>query len=195
MEKAKFFLGGLLAVALLAGCASKQPYGPSGDGTWSPQQVETVCAELVAKSLDSPGVQRSMQGKKKAQPTVIVGAFANDSSEYLDTSIVSSKVETALINDGRLAFVAGGDIRNELRAERQDQQSNASEASAKALGNEKAADYMLNGSVKSIVKRNGTLVDRTYYVYGQLTDLETNSIIWKGDSEVSTHAEQARTRQ
>jgi curli biogenesis system outer membrane secretion channel CsgG len=62
-------------------------------------------------------------------------------------------------------FVAGGGNRAELRAERQDQQSNASEATASALANETGADFMLFGSVKTIVEKAGNQTVRTYFVY------------------------------
>jgi uncharacterized protein (TIGR02722 family) len=166
------------------------------DGTWGAQEVQTVCSELIAKCLNSPSVDRTVSAKTKGskRPTVIVGKFANDSSEYIDTSIVASKIETAIINDGRLSFVAGGDVRENLRGERRDQQANSSEKTAAKLANETGADFMMNGSVKSIVKQVGNTTSRSYFVYGQLTNIETNEIIWKGDSEVATLAKSGRVR-
>ncbi|MDR1389846.1 MAG: penicillin-binding protein activator LpoB [Treponema sp.] len=190
MKKKTFGLAGavILIMALLLAAAVS-------DGTWSSKEVQTVCDDLVSACLESPAVGRSISAKRGNQaPTVIVGHFSNDSSEYIDTTIVSSKMETAIINDGRLRFIADSGIRQDIRSERQDQQANASESTAKELGNETAADYMLNGSVKSIVKtvkRNST---RTYYVYAQLTNIESNEIIWKGDSEVSVNSRNGSVR-
>ncbi|MDR2768264.1 MAG: penicillin-binding protein activator LpoB [Treponema sp.] len=185
--------GRVIAAAVLFAALSLSAVS---DGTWSSREVQTVCTELISACLESPAVTRSIETKKRGgqAPTVIVGHFANDSSEYIDTSIVSSKMETAIINDGRLRFIAGGDVRDTIRSERQDQQTNASEDTAKQLANETAADYMLTGTVKSIVKTVGRRTTRTYYVYAQLTNIETSEILWKGDSEVSVDSKNGSVR-
>ncbi len=49
---------------------------------------------------------------------------------------------------------------------------------AKSIGNELAADFMLQGTVTTIVDTEGKQQVRTYQVDMQLIDLETNKIIW-----------------
>jgi hypothetical protein len=116
-------------------------------------------------------------------PMVLVGSFKNDSMEHIDTSIIASRMETTIFNSGKMDFVAGGGIRAELRAERQDQQSNASEATAAALANETGADFMLFGSVKTIVDKAGNKTVRTYHVYAEMTNVETNQRMWMGQND------------
>jgi PBP1b-binding outer membrane lipoprotein LpoB len=89
-------------------------------------------------------------------------------------------METAIFNSGKLNFVAGGSTRDELRAEKQDQLSNASEETAASLGREVGADYMLTGSVRTVVVREGNWTRRTYYVTAELTNIETNERMWMG---------------
>ena len=62
-----------------------------------------------------------------------------------------------------------------------DQQDHAAEA--KAMDNETAADYMLMGSVKSIVQKDGKKSVRAYFVNVQLVDIESNRIIWTGEDD------------
>jgi hypothetical protein len=88
----------------------------------------------------------------------------------------------AIFDSGKADFVAGGDTRTELRAERQEQQSNASEATAAALGNETGADFLLTGSVKTIVDRAGNTATRTYYVTAELSNIETSARLWLGQN-------------
>jgi hypothetical protein len=107
-----------------------------------------------------------------------VGSFRNESDEHIDTSIISSSMEVAIFNSGKLDFVAGGSTRDELRAERQEQQGNASEATASALGNETGADFLLTGSVKTIIDRAGGTATRTYFVSAEMTNVETNGRMW-----------------
>ena len=75
-------------------------------------------------------------------------------------------------------FVASRNERDYLREEKIDQQD--STADAKKLDNETAADYMLIGTVKSIIQKEGKKSVRAYFVDVQLVDIETNRILWTG---------------
>ncbi|MDR1419781.1 MAG: penicillin-binding protein activator LpoB [Treponema sp.] len=155
-------------------------------GRWNDSDVRIVCDTLVAECLNAAGVDRAISQFTASHggdlPTVIVGNFANTSSEHIDTSIISKTMETIIINSGKLEFVAGSDIREGIRDERVDQAYNASEATAAAIGNEAAATFMLTGSVKSSVEKSGTTTVRAYFVDAQLTNIETNRIIWQGQN-------------
>ncbi|MDR1971642.1 MAG: penicillin-binding protein activator LpoB, partial [Treponema sp.] len=128
-------------------------------------------------------------------PTVIVGRFRNTSSEHIDTNIISGIMRTAIINNGKLEFVEGGDTREDLRAERSDQLANASEESASALGNETAANFMLTGEVSSTVEKAGGTTVRAYFVKATLTNVETNRILWEGsNNEIKKVFTQAKAK-
>jgi hypothetical protein len=87
-------------------------------------------------------------------------------------------METTIFNTGKMDFVAGGAARDALRAERQDQQGNASDNTASALAKETGADFMLMGTVRTIVDRAGNQTARTYIVSAEMTSIETNQRIW-----------------
>jgi hypothetical protein len=95
-------------------------------------------------------------------------------------------MENVIFNSGKLDFVAGGDTRANLRAERQDQQGNASEATTAAIGKEIGADFMMTGSVRTIVDRDGNRSVRTYFVTAELTSIETNARMWMGQNNSIT---------
>ena len=63
------------------------------------------------------------------------------------------------------------------------QADHSSEETAKAIDEEEGADFMLMGSVKTIVQQNAKESIRTYYVTVQLMDLQSHRIIWSGDNE------------
>jgi PBP1b-binding outer membrane lipoprotein LpoB len=153
-------------------------------GYWNDTDIRIVCQALINDCLGSARVDQAIKAKR-GTPTVIVGRFKNESSEQIDTAIISSIMEATIFNSGKLDFVAGGDTRNELRAERQAQQSHASEATAAALGNETGADFMLTGTVRTSIDREGNRSTRTYFVNAEMTDIETNQRIWMGlNSEI-----------
>jgi uncharacterized protein (TIGR02722 family) len=150
-------------------------------GYWNDTDLRIVCEGLIRECLASPRVDQVAAEKNKL-PVIIVGNFHNDSDEHIDTSIISRRMEAAILNSGKAEFVAGGDTRLDIREERQQQQSWASEETAKALANETGADFYLTGSVKTIVDRAGKTAVRTYIVFAELTDIETTHRVWIGEN-------------
>jgi uncharacterized protein (TIGR02722 family) len=151
-------------------------------GYWNDTDVKIVCEALIKDCLNSPRVDQAIKAKGGKTPVVLVGTFRNESSEHIDTGIISSTMEITIFNSGKMDFVAGGSIREELRAERQDQLSNASEATAAALANEAGADFMLFGAVRAITDRAGNETVRTYFVTAEMTNVETNARMWMGQN-------------
>lgn len=170
-------------VMLFASCASTSVKRYSADdnvkdlsGYWNDNDVNQVCTTLIDSCIKSKRVAE-FEKKYNRTPIVIIGTIKNKSVERIDTSILSKRFQNAIINDGTLEFVADANQREELRAEKYDQAENAYET-AKSIGNETAADFMLQGSVTTIVDTAGREQVRTYQVDMQLIDLETNKIIW-----------------
>jgi len=151
-------------------------------GYWNDTDVRIVCESLINDCLSSPRFNQTLKSMGNKTPTVIVGNFRNESSEHIDTSIITSIMETTIFNSGKLDFVAGGAARDSLRAERQDQQGNASEKTTSALAKETGADFMLLGTVRTIVDKAGNKSTRTYFVNAELTSIETNQRIWMGQN-------------
>jgi hypothetical protein len=153
-------------------------------GYWNDTDVRIVCDSLIKACLESPRVTQAIVNKKRL-PVILIGSFRNESDEHINTSIISKTMEIAIFNSGKADFVAGGDTREELRAERLDQEANASEDTAAALRNETGADFLLTGTVKTIVDRAGKTATRTYFVSAELSDIETNTRLWMDqDSEI-----------
>jgi len=182
----------LCAFLLLASCGTTSvkriESGTQRDlsGYWNAVDVKIVCESLINDCLSNAGVNREIRAKGNKKPVVIVGRFKNASDEHIDTEIITSIMENVIFNSGKLDFVAGGDTRNKLREERQDQQGNASEETAAGLGKEIGADFMMTGSVRTIVDRQGNRSIRTYFVTAELTNIETNARLWIGQDNSIT---------
>ncbi|WP_461254948.1 penicillin-binding protein activator LpoB [Treponema sp. R80B11-R83G3] len=182
----------LCVLFLLSSCATtsvkRVESGSQNDlsGYWNAVDVKIACESLINDCLSSARVNQEINAKKNKRPVVIVGRFKNASDEQIDTEIISSTMETVIFNSGKLDFVAGGDIRDALRAERQDQLGNASEETAKSIGKETGADFMLTGSLRTIVDRDGNRSIRTYFVTAELTNIETNARLWIGQNNSIT---------
>jgi len=150
-------------------------------GYWNDTDVKIVCESLIRDCSSSPRIAQ-FEAKNKRAPVVIIGKIANKSSEHLDTTIVARRFQTAIINSGVMEFVADAEQRTQLREEKVDQAEFATDDSAKAIAQELGADYMLQGSVRTIVDSANNQTVRTYYVDMQLLDIETNKILWQGEN-------------
>jgi hypothetical protein len=190
------------AFILFSGCSSAPKVQRVDSGTqtdlsgyWNDTDVRIVCEAFVRDILSSPRIEQSIRAIRGRTPTVIVGGFRNESSEHINTDIISSIMEATIFNSGRLDFVAGGELRERLRAERMDQQGFASEMTAAALANETGADFMLTGTVRTIIDRAGNQTTRTYFVTAEMTSIETNQRVWMGqNNEIKKVITQPRNR-
>jgi hypothetical protein len=168
-------------------------------GRWSDADSRQVSATLIEKCLDSPGldeyIERYRARHNGDRPSIVIQRFTFDASEHINTDIISSIMEEAIVNSGKLKFVAGGELRENIRSERQDQQSYASEDTAAALGNETGAALVLTGNINAQVDRAGGTQDRSYFVSAELVDIETNTKIWIGsDNSIKKTIQQSRSR-
>lgn len=181
--KKSFLVFGILSVFLIS-CSTSKVERVSPDtqvdlsGYWNDTDVRIVANELIESCLESKAITQFSSNHKGKKPVVIVGSFKNMSDEHIDTVILTKKLEAALINSGKIDFVSAASERAEIRQERLEQQDNASEETAKALRNETGADYMLQGSIRTIVDSDSKKTTRTYFINAELIDIETTKKLW-----------------
>ncbi|MGN0729902.1 penicillin-binding protein activator LpoB [Treponema sp.] len=152
------------------------------DGYWNETDVRIVCDTLISECVASPRIAK-FEGQLGRAPVVIIDSIRNQSSEHIDTSIVEKKFQTAIINSGVLEFVSSSIERQALREEKADQADHSSYDTAKEMDQETGADFMLKGSVKTIVQSADGKTVRTYYVYAELHDIKTNKILWMSEND------------
>lgn len=180
----------LLTVFLCAGCESTPKVERVASDTqidlsgyWNDTDVRTVAEAIINECIQSPRIKNYASQHNGKLPVVILGSYRNQSDEHIDTSILTTKLETALVNSGTVDFVANSSQRSELDAELEYQQTHASEESAKNLANATGADFMMQGAVKTIVDSNSKTMTRTYYVSTELIDIETQRKIWMNEND------------
>ncbi|HAZ95950.1 penicillin-binding protein activator LpoB [uncultured Treponema sp.] len=152
------------------------------DGYWNESDVRIVCDSLIEECISSPRIAK-FEGQQGHAPVVIIDSIRNQSSEHIDTSIVEKKFQTAIINSGVMEFVSSSTERQALREEKADQADHSTYDTAKEMDQETGADFMLKGSVKTIVQSAGDKTVRTYYVYAELHDIKTNKIVWMAEND------------
>lgn len=185
----KYFIP-LFAVALLAvtGC-NRQVARIDTDSTvdlsgrWNDTDARLTAAELVTEIMGRPWIDRHVQ-KAGKEPVVIVGMVENKSHEHIEAEIFTKELEKAFVQSGRVRLVQGGAKREQIRKERADQQVNASQSTMKQWGLEMGADYMLQGSINSIMDAYKKKKVIYYQIDMVLTHLETNEVVWIGDKKI-----------
>lgn len=155
-------------------------------GRWNDTDAKLAAEELTDQILSGNWITTSLIEKKK-KPVVIVGLIRNKSHEHIDAEIFTKEIEKAFIKTQRARVVQGGEMRDQLRAEKSDQQNNASMSTIKKFGLETGADYMLQGTIKSIVDSYKKQKVIYYQIDLELTDIETNEKVWIGDKKIKKY--------
>jgi uncharacterized protein (TIGR02722 family) len=195
---------GLAAVVALglvfaaAGCSTEVTRMDPGEvkdlsGAWNDTDSQQVSEEMIKDVLNRPWFSEFTRAQKR-QPAVIVGEVVNLSHEHINVNTFVADVERALINSGKVQFVASSTERQEIRGERKDQDLNASEATRKPMGQEKGADFMLKGTINTIIDASGKTQLRFYQVDLTLISLADNRKVWVGQKKIKKLVERSNLR-
>jgi uncharacterized protein (TIGR02722 family) len=159
-------------------------------GRWNDTDARLVAEEMIADSLTRPWLEAASRRLGRT-PTVIVGQVRNLSMEHVATDLFVEALQRALINSGKVAFVASAEERGQLRDERLDQDTNASDGTRKAHGEETGADYVLSGAINSTQDRVGGQSIVFYQVNLKLLDVGSNQIAWNGQKQIKKQVSRA----
>ena len=178
----------LAILAAMPGCKTKVERVAVDDtidlsGRWNDTDSQLVSAEMVKDLSSRPWIE-AFTAKTGRKPVVIVGTIRNKSSEHIATDTFTKDLERELINSGRLSFVANAVERGELRQERKEQQTWSREETQKRLAAETGADFMLQGSIDTIVDRSGKQEVKFYQVNLEMVNLESNEKVWIGSKKI-----------
>lgn len=191
-------LGALALMSMLAACGTTVERIDTNEvkdlsGAWNDTDSRLVSEEMIQDVLARPWVQEYTRAKHKP-PAVIVGEVRNLSHEHINLETFVSDMERALINSGKVKFVASSVERGEVRDERRDQELNAREDTRKPMGQELGADYMLKGTINTIIDAEGKTQVRYYQVDLTLISLVDNEKVWIGQKKIKKLVKNANLR-
>ncbi len=156
-------------------------------GRWNNTDSRLVAEDMTKTILGAKWLTDHMAAKNGQRPVVIVGFVTNKSHEHIEAETFVKDVEQSFIISQRVRLVQGGKKREELRAEKADQQTNATVSSMKKFGMEQGADYILQGSINSIVDSHKRKKVTYYQVNLELTNIETNEVVWIGEKKIAKY--------
>ena len=160
-------------------------------GRWNDTDSRLVAEEMVKEALERPWLGNYMQSHD-TQPVVVVGRVTNRSHEHINVQTFMKDLERELTNSQKVMFIAGRGEREEIRAERREQAVHAVESTQKGPGKEIGADFMLQGTINTILdEADGTKVV-FYQVDLELVNIENNVKAWFGQKKLKKVVERKR---
>jgi len=163
-------------------------------GRWNDTDSRLVANALIEQTLAGAWVREYSSAHGGETPTVIVGAVRNGTMEHIPVQTFVRELENALVNSGTVRVVASAAERQEVRAERTDQQEQARADTRTKLTQEQGARYMLQGDIQSIEDEEGREKVVYYQIDATLIDLESNAKVWVGQHRIKKYIERPRLR-
>lgn len=191
-------IAAILVSTLMAGCGTSVERVESDEvkdlsGAWNDTDSRLVSEEMIQDVLARDWLSEFTRAQKK-KPAVIVGEVLNLSHEHISVTTFTADMERALINSGKVHFVASRVERGEVREERKDQDLHAAEATRKPAGQEYGADYMLKGTINTIIDTSGSSQVRYYQVDLTLISLKDNVKAWVGQKKIKKFVKRGNLR-
>jgi uncharacterized protein (TIGR02722 family) len=195
MKSVRFILT-VIAISLFVfsfGCAQKKvvsriPADSETDlsGRWNDTDSRLVSEQMISNCLMHQWKSQHMMATTK-KPVVIVGVIRNKSSEHIAVGTFIGDIEKAFINSGEVTIVASPEEREQVRDERDDQQTYSSEETMKKWGRERGADYMMGGVINSIIDEEGGEKIIYYQIDLNLINLEDNTKVWTEQKKIKKY--------
>ncbi len=191
----------LIGVAMLTACSSMpkvervaSDQQTDVSGYWNDTDANLTSQEMINQMLGDPWLGIFQSGNSGKQPVVIIGDIRNLSSEHISTSTFIDDIQRQLINSGRVVFVASSDQRKEVRGERKDQDLNATADTRSAMGQETGADFMMQGTINTIIDAAGDTSVKYYQVDLWLINMHNNQKVWLGQKKIKKIVQNGGTR-
>jgi penicillin-binding protein activator len=189
MKRLLMLMVSLLVVAGMTSCGMEvKRISPDEvvdlSGNWNDTDSQLVAEEMVKEALSRPWLAKHMKESGGQEPKVIVGTIKNKTDEHIAIDTFQKDIERELTNSGMVQFVSGKGERDEMRTEREDQQTYSSASTRKAMYEETGADYILQGTVSKITDAAGSSQTFYYQVDMEMTDVQKSIKVWFGNKKI-----------
>ena len=181
-------IAALLGGGVLSGCSTKvERMGVEEvvdlSGNWNDTDSRLVSEEMIRDALSRPWID-NFNSKEGHPPAVIVGEVRNLTHEHINVGTFVGDMERELINSGRVEFVASKVERGEIREERAEQELHSRADTVNPMGQEIGADFMLKGTINSILDTEGKKQIRYFQIDLTMISMADNRKVWVGQKKI-----------
>lgn len=191
-------LGSVLCLLALFSCGKEKRVTRVDPGTvidlsgrWNDTDSKLVAETMMKEMVSRPWLEKFIKAKGR-DPVVIVGTILNKSHEHIDVGTFVTDLEREMTNTQKVVFVASKSEREEIREERKEQAVYSREDTQKRPGQELGADFMMKGTIATIVDESAGTKAIYYQVDLNLIDLENNIKSWYGQKKIKKVVERKR---
>jgi hypothetical protein len=182
----KIALLGLSSI-LLFGCSSAPKVSYQ-----DPNKIETISAEygvtdlqMLAESMTRSLLQSRTIMSATTPPLITVAPVKNKTNEYIDTNLITNKIETQLLKSGQVRFaVKATDMANQTGELTRQNSGLYKKETASKIGNMEGAKYRIEGEIGSIIKTDKNVKDVFYNLTLRLINNETGTYEWQDEKEI-----------
>lgn len=190
MARLSLIVIAILSLSIISGCGSSKKVTRISEqsvtdlsGDWNDTDSRLVSEAMISDVVRQPWLG-NFTNKTGRQPVLIVGKITNRSYEHINVNTFVKDIERQLINSGDVEFVASSTERDQIRDERKDQAVHAAEETQKAPGQESGADFMIIGTISSIIDKEGGTQVKFYQINMELISLVDNKKVWIGEKKI-----------
>jgi len=181
----------LSLAGLLTACANSRPTVDGDVHYGDAKAVEKVTNEFGSTDLQSIAetMARSLAqtgAGMRTKPLVTIAEVKNKTSEYIDTRAITDTIRTQLLKSGTMRFATDiASMQNQTdELTRQSSSGLYKGSTAAKIGKMEGAQYRIEGSISSIVKRNSDVKDVYYKFSLMMTNVEAGTIEWADEKEI-----------
>ncbi|MBM3307706.1 MAG: hypothetical protein FJY74_05220 [Candidatus Eisenbacteria bacterium] len=192
----------LLCGLVFAGCGGTRVANvdPSTEGyitgRWNDSDARAVADDLIPQCLNGAWLPEFHGQQGETRPRIVLGDIENNTSEHINKDVFMNELQRVLLASGRIRFVADPDVRSALmdEVEWQRRMARGEGVAPDVDRGVSGADFMLMGTVSSIVDQAGKKAIVFYQVDLWLTDLRSWEKVWYGTAQRKHLVEGAKTR-
>jgi uncharacterized protein (TIGR02722 family) len=161
-------------------------------GEWNSVDSKQVADEMIKDAMTLPWVTRYMQTHQGAAPTVKILNVVNRSSEHINTRTFLQDMANAFTRSGTIQVAMSAEDQAQNRAERNDQQQNASADTRAKQQSEQGADFTLTGTIETIMDREGGREVKYYQIDLKIINPTTGILPWSGQKKIAKYINRSK---
>ena len=165
-------------------------------GRWNDSDARAVAEDLIPECLGTPWLPEFRGQHGEQRPRVLLADIENNTSEHINIDVFMNELQRVLINSGLVRFVADEAVREDLMREVAWQKDMAKDGgvSDDVERGVSGADFVMLGTVNSVVDQADKKAIVYYKVDLSLTDLRNWEKVWIGTAERKHLVEGSKVR-